>query len=1190
MASSLQTPLLHVPSKRTEEVDFSAPFRQYILSAYQEEPDKYAGPIAQLNRFRQDMRGAGKDLTGRDVLYRYYGQLELLDLRFPIEERAVKVMFNWYDAFTSKPIAQYSIAYEKASVIFNIGATCSSIGALQNRFDISGLKVAFNYFQAAAGLFQYINDNFLHAPSVDMSRDSIKCLVDLMLGQAQECFIEKVVIEKKRGAIVAKLAAQVAFTYAGVVDGFGTSSLRGQFDKSWVDLVKIKAKYFQTLAYYHRSIQMETENKYGELVSYANAADAAAKDVVKLATSFASMFPTFTVSSEAAGSISPSTPSATGQKTSDAAALSEMAKSLAKLAADRKQVALKDNELIYHASVPEVEALPPIEKLNAVKTIPFADLCTNGQADITQIIGPDIFLALVPLGVHEAASMYSEEKATVLRAEQGRVRAADGELQATFDSLNMIPTLDRLKRLLRSSDASPLSATASSPGSATYGGGGALQSMPLPEEIVNVAVTVASEEQDRTKIEYLASMVDGLKPKIRGVLDEVTLLLDKEQHDCENLRVKYMDQWTMEPSFKLTTGMRTDIRTQRESLEKAGETDKGVQHRAKELKPFLALFTRPLADVETHFAETIYRSAPLSRREDRRMSLLDENVDAATSSSRASGRTSVASNGSASGDGLGVLGEQIVIEKIDGILGRLRSLKHERSELVEELKRSLHDDDISSLLLLNKGREKQIFQSELSKFRPLQGKLDSNLEAHTILLQDVTAEFNKLVASSHGMRVLDTRERKRAELVRDWLRSFDVYRDVKAGYAKGVSFYTDLAALAETLRTRVVEFVNRRNAERGELVQRIDTTHAERGQQALREQLQKLSMASSPASSPAGTAPPAVSHAAGTPVAGAFPMAPAPASQQPSYAQSPVQYQPQQVHVNGAAAYQQPPPQQPVHQQPVHQQQQAYPYASQAPPQAQQAQQAYSGYASQPPVQQYQPQPPVQQQQQQYQPPPLPQQPAQPYQYQQPPLPPQQQYRPQPAPQPQPPYPYQQPQPLQPQLPPPLEPPKLPPPVSLPLHKPALPAYSTPAPQPQLQPPQPPSVAYRAPPPLPPPATGSGGPYAYASPLPPMSPPQHQPPSTYGYAPPQQPQPQQPVYQQPPQPYGYAPQQPQPPQQPQQQYVYGAQPPPPPQQQQGYPPQQHGYTYGQPLQPQPLQPQQQQQQPYQPYNTSSLLD
>lgn len=99
MAASLQSPLLHVPTKRTDEVDFTTPFRSYISSVYQDDPDKYATEIATLHRLRQDSRGAGKDVTGRDILYRYYGQLELLDLRFPVDEKHVKVLFTWYVTF-----------------------------------------------------------------------------------------------------------------------------------------------------------------------------------------------------------------------------------------------------------------------------------------------------------------------------------------------------------------------------------------------------------------------------------------------------------------------------------------------------------------------------------------------------------------------------------------------------------------------------------------------------------------------------------------------------------------------------------------------------------------------------------------------------------------------------------------------------------------------------------------------------------------------------------------------------------------------------------------------------------------------------------------------------------------------------------------------------------------------------------
>jgi hypothetical protein len=148
---------------------------------------------------------------------------------------------SWrYDAFTKKEKTQYALAFEKASVIFNLAATCTAIAASQNRLEAEGLKIAFNYFQTASGLFLYISDNFLHAASVDMSRDCIKTLVELSLAQAQECFIEKLVLcEHKKGALISKLCAQLSFMYSNVSDGFSLESLKGQFEKAWVEMVKV---------------------------------------------------------------------------------------------------------------------------------------------------------------------------------------------------------------------------------------------------------------------------------------------------------------------------------------------------------------------------------------------------------------------------------------------------------------------------------------------------------------------------------------------------------------------------------------------------------------------------------------------------------------------------------------------------------------------------------------------------------------------------------------------------------------------------------------------------------------------------------------------------------------------------------------------------------------------------------------
>ena len=88
--------MIAMPLKVTNEIDWISPLKSYIRKSYGDDPERYAEECATLNRLRQDMRGAGKDnAAGRDLLYHYYGQLEFLDLRFPVDENHIRMSFTW---------------------------------------------------------------------------------------------------------------------------------------------------------------------------------------------------------------------------------------------------------------------------------------------------------------------------------------------------------------------------------------------------------------------------------------------------------------------------------------------------------------------------------------------------------------------------------------------------------------------------------------------------------------------------------------------------------------------------------------------------------------------------------------------------------------------------------------------------------------------------------------------------------------------------------------------------------------------------------------------------------------------------------------------------------------------------------------------------------------------------------------
>jgi len=82
---------------------------------------------------------------------------------------------------TGVPSCQRTVAFEKACVLFNIGAVYTQMGTRQDRNSSRGLDSAVDAFLRAAGTFQYIHESFTNAPSMDLSPDMLDMLVQLML-------------------------------------------------------------------------------------------------------------------------------------------------------------------------------------------------------------------------------------------------------------------------------------------------------------------------------------------------------------------------------------------------------------------------------------------------------------------------------------------------------------------------------------------------------------------------------------------------------------------------------------------------------------------------------------------------------------------------------------------------------------------------------------------------------------------------------------------------------------------------------------------------------------------------------------------------------------------------------------------------------------------------------------------------
>lgn len=192
--------------KETKEIDFFEPFKDFIAEHYSEDGLDYEDAIAEFMDVRQAMRTPARDAAGIALLFQHFNQLYFVERRFFPPDRSLGVYFEWYDSLTGVPSCQRTVAFEKASVLFNIGALYTQIGTRQDRNKQRGLDGAVDNFLRAAGTFQYIHENFTNAPSMDLSPETLEMLVHLMCAQARECLFEKSQLLDERTGVEARVA------------------------------------------------------------------------------------------------------------------------------------------------------------------------------------------------------------------------------------------------------------------------------------------------------------------------------------------------------------------------------------------------------------------------------------------------------------------------------------------------------------------------------------------------------------------------------------------------------------------------------------------------------------------------------------------------------------------------------------------------------------------------------------------------------------------------------------------------------------------------------------------------------------------------------------------------------------------------------------------------------------------------
>ncbi|XP_027697949.1 tyrosine-protein phosphatase non-receptor type 23 [Vombatus ursinus] len=404
-------PMIWLDLKEAGDFNFQPAVRKFVLKNYGENPETYNEELKKLELLRQNAIRVPRDFEGCSILRKYLGQLHYLQSRIPMGlENEAAVPITWTEIFSGKSVTHEDIKYEQACILYNLGALHSMLGAMDKRVSEEGMKVSCTHFQCAAGAFTYLQEHFPHSFSVDMSHQILNLNINLMLGQAQECLLEKSMLDNRKSFLVARISAQVVVYYkeaCRALENPETASLLGKVQKDWKKLVQMKTCYFAAVAHLHMGKQAEEQQKFGERVVYFQSALDKLNEAIKLAKG------------------QPETVQDALRFTMD-------------VIGGKFNSAKKDNDFIYHEAIPALDTLQPVKGAPLVKPLPV-------NPTDPAVTGPDIFAKLVPMAAHEASSLYSEEKAKLLREMMAKIDAKNEVLDQFMDSLQLDPeTVDNL--------------------------------------------------------------------------------------------------------------------------------------------------------------------------------------------------------------------------------------------------------------------------------------------------------------------------------------------------------------------------------------------------------------------------------------------------------------------------------------------------------------------------------------------------------------------------------------------------------------------------------------------------------------------------------------------------------------------------------------------------------------------------
>ena len=252
--------LLAIPLKRTVQFNLGEKLAQLIDSTFYQTSNSFDSDLKEITTLRDEIVSNNDiSMIQSEQLYKYLNILKQLMKKFPMDQ----IEFSWCQTISTKSNTKHysSLEWEESNIIYNLGAMYSLL-AFDTGLTQDMLNIKYKYYQMAATMFNHINTIDSKYNAVDI--ETAMALTNLMLAQGMECFWSRAKGKDNiKNMMLARLSSQVVLYYEKAFQHAKKSPL---IKSDWIDHFKQKMVYFEVVTYYRMALDMQDNQKWGEMV------------------------------------------------------------------------------------------------------------------------------------------------------------------------------------------------------------------------------------------------------------------------------------------------------------------------------------------------------------------------------------------------------------------------------------------------------------------------------------------------------------------------------------------------------------------------------------------------------------------------------------------------------------------------------------------------------------------------------------------------------------------------------------------------------------------------------------------------------------------------------------------------------------------------------------------------------------